>query len=401
MNTRSVAIVVPEFPKGGGVSNVAKFLFDIVSKSGNYKPKIVSLAVSRDDRASIKLVNPKTWKTGVRILKESDGDYKYLHAGTCFVEVEFQRYRPRPKLTKILNQYDLVQVVAGHPAWSLVARNARPPVALQVATLADVERAMKMFQGGGVVGAWRSLMTRTASYMGDRALRQADAVFVENEWMYNYVREEAPPTQTIFAPPGVDTDKFTPSAKPFDERDYILSVGRFGDPRKNVSLLFKAYDQLCKSYSQVPSLVLAGKTAPSVDDWLIAERLGIREHITFEKDVSQKCLLELYREAKLFVLSSDEEGLGLVLMEAMASGVPVVSTDCGGPATVVQDGHTGFLVPKGDSKALAEACRTLLRDSEKLQACGRNARQRMVDHFSEDATGDRFLEVYDELTRDT
>ena len=62
-------------------------------------------------------------------------------------------------------------------------------------------------------------------------------------------------------------------------------------------------------------------------------------------------LVELYRGAALLALSSDEEGLGLVILEAMASGIPVVSTACGGPQTSVVDGETGFLTPVGDAAA--------------------------------------------------
>jgi glycosyltransferase involved in cell wall biosynthesis len=238
--------------------------------------------------------------------------------------------------------------------------------------------------------------------MGDRALRQVDAVLVENSWMHDYVEETASSTQTIFAPPGVDAEQFTPSDTLFKERDYILSVGRFGDPRKNAPLLFKAYAKLRnQSQGHVPSLVIAGRTAPPEKAWAVAERHGVREHITFHKDVSRDRLIDLYREAKLFLLSSDEEGLGLVLLEAMACGVPVVSTDCGGPKTVVRESHTGTLVPTGDAEALARAAASLLRDDDTLYTYGKNARQRIVEHFSEDATAQRFFAVYDELMRST
>jgi glycosyltransferase involved in cell wall biosynthesis len=242
------------------------------------------------------------------------------------------------------------------------------------------------------------MMTKVATWLGDRALREVDTVFVENGWMQDYVEETAPYTQTVFAPPGVDAETFTPSSTPFEEREYLLSVGRFGDPRKNPSLLFRAYARMReKMRDQTPPLVLAGRTEPNSQVWEVAERAGVRDHITFLEDVSQERLVELYQEAKLFLLSSDEEGLGLVILEAMSCGVPVVSTACGGPSTVVQEGKTGRLVPPRNAEKLANASIDLLQDPSLLQSYGQNSRDRIVNQFSEEATIRQFLSVYENL----
>jgi glycosyltransferase involved in cell wall biosynthesis len=113
--------------------------------------------------------------------------------------------------------------------------------------------------------------------------------------------------------------------------------------------------------------------------------------------VSQDELATLYRNATLYVVSSDEEGLGLTILEAMASGRPVVSTACGGPSTTVVEGETGLLVPVGDAAALAEAMRSVLDAPARADRMGRKARERAEEQFSVRATGERFLEVYDHL----
>ena len=81
----------------------------------------------------------------------------------------------------------------------------------------------------------------------------------------------------------------------------------------------------------------------------------------------------------------------------MASGTPVVSTDCGGPSTLIEDGETGFLVPTGDAAALADRMAHVLTYPDKARALGRAGRERVDEHFSIEAAGDRFLQVYDEL----
>lgn len=393
-----VAIVVPSLHLGGGVSEVARVLYDCLSRSSRYCPEYVSVATSSNDSASLRLMSPKSWQEGIQAEKKLDNGIPFQHVGALFPEFQFQRYQARTKLSKILRSFDLVQVVAGHPAWGLVTSGIDCPVALQVATLARVERSMKIAEGGGLLGMWRVLMTKITDRLDQEALREMDVVLVENEWMLEHVEQKAPCTEVIFCPPGIDTSQFTPSGTPFDERDYILSVGRFGDPRKNPELLFQAYANLRECLGDTtPRLVLAGRTAPSPEAWELAEDLGVRDKITFHEDISTDRLSSLYREAKLFVLSSDEEGLGLVILEAMASGIPVVSTDCGGPATAVKPGETGTLVPTGDPSAMCEAMKTLLQSPPKLERFGERARQRTETVFSQKATGTRFLKVYDQL----
>lgn len=397
METSKVVILVPFFEREGGVSAVAHFLYGVLSESRYYAPRIISLASSSQDSVSSRLLSPSSWGGRTYRLGVHRG-IQYEHFGSSVAEFEPLRYAPRGELTETLNDFDLVQVVAGHPAWALVSVNLDVPVALQVATLARVERSMKMTEGDGLLGYWRGMMTYLTHQLGQYALRQVDTVFVENQWMLDHVSTTAPSTETIFAPPGIDTHQYSPSETPFSERDYILSVGRFGDRRKNVQLLFNAYARLHQDLrDDCPPLNLAGRTPPPQEVWAVAEEHGVRENITFHADVSERRLIKLYRKAKLFMLSSDEEGLGLVILEAMGCGIPVVSTRCGGPETAVQDGRTGRLVPVGDAGALASAARELLQSPQKLKSMGENARSRAVNVFSKEATGERFKRVYNQL----
>jgi glycosyltransferase involved in cell wall biosynthesis len=137
--------------------------------------------------------------------------------------------------------------------------------------------------------------------------------------------------------------------------------------------------------------------APTDAAWARAEALGIRDAVTFREDVSMDELARLYRTAALYVVSSDEEGLGLTILEAMASGRPVVSTACGGPSTTVLDGETGRLVPVGDAEALAGAMADVIGDPKRADAIGRRGRQRAEERFSTKATGHRFLKTYTQL----
>ena len=395
MNQRRVALVVPGLEEGGGVPVVALYLHRVLTRSGRYEPQLVSVPMSSTDASSVRLVDPASWVRGVKVRAGSWAGHAFRHVGAVLTEFEFQRCRPRSTLTRLLREYDLIQVVAGCPSWAHVALEAGRPVGLQVATLMNVERQTALRAARGPRRIWSRAMTRILTRMDASALRRVDRVFVENSWMLEHVNQAAGSAPVVFAPPGVDTDRFTPP----DRRDgegYILAVGRMSDPRKNVPLLFRAYRALIDRLDDAPPLVLAGNRGPTPSDWELTRELGISERVRFHADVSDSELVELYRGTSLYVLSSDEEGLGLVILEAMACGCPVVSTACGGPSTSVVEGETGYLVPVGDHAALAARLHDLLVAPDLRERMGRLARERAVEHFSLEATGRLFIDWYDE-----
>jgi glycosyltransferase involved in cell wall biosynthesis len=391
-----IAIVVHDLANTGGVGTVARFLRDVIGQSERFAADVFSVALGANDRASVRLRDPQTWTQGVQVRSETDGGVAYEHVGAVASEIEYCRYQPRAALTERLQDYDLVQVVAGTPAWAHVARSVEGPVTLQVATLAREERSWVLDGGWGPKVLWRQLMIRITDRLDHTALRHIDAAFVENQWMQDHLAEHMPPDDVLFAPPGVDTEQFSPGPPP-STGEHILSVGRFQDPRKNVMLLFEAYARLRDRADAVPPLVLAGRSAPTDEAWARAEALGIRDAVTLREDVSMEELVRLYQTAALYVVSSNEEGLGLTILEAMASGRPVVSTACGGPSTTVLDGETGRLVPVGDAEALAAAMDDILRTPERADAMGKRGREQVEQHFSMEATGRHFLDTYAQL----
>lgn len=395
-----VALLVPEFDVAGGVTGVGMFLRNVLQGSERYTPDVISLARGARDPAGSQLTRPSTWAHGAQVEERSWNGMSYRHVGARWSEFEFQRYRPRPALTELLQGYDLIQIVAGTPPWAHLSKHVDVPVALQVATLTTVERNGQSTDDPLPLRLWRSGMKHIVSHMERRVPSLVDAIFVENAWMYDHFRKRAGEDIVHFAPPGIDTEMYHPGDSSKSNGDYILCVGRLGDSRKNVRLLFEAHAQLIQKIDDAPRLVLAGLSGPTQEDWGWAETLGIRGHVEMHENVPEDELAALYRNAQLFVLSSNEEGLGLVLAEAMASGTPVVSTDCGGPSTLIEDGKTGFLVPTGDAEALADRMAHVLTHPEKARALGQAGRERVESKFSVEAAGERFLRVYDELVAD-
>lgn len=390
-----VAVIAPMISGGGGVATVAHFLYLTLATSGRYAPDLISVAMSATDETSTRLLSPKTWRNGPCITEGIWEGIPFRHAGAVAAEVEWQRYRPRRVLDKLLEDYDLIQIVAGTPTWALVAGACRQPVGLQVATLTASERGSALSQHTGWRRWWGRIMTAGDTVLERRAVRRADVIFVENDWMQRWASKQVGPQRVQLALPGVDTGRFYPSAD--RSGAYILSVSRFGDPRKNTALLLRAYRCLRQMVSDVPKLLLAGRSAPVDNLQQQVADLGLSGHVEIRQDVKPEDLADLYRGACLFVLSSDEEGLGLVVLEAMASGLPVVSTRCGGPEMVVVDGETGLLTPVGDAAALTSAMKRLLDAPDLRQHMGQRARRVAEDRFSYAAAGRIYLERYDLL----
>lgn len=390
----AIALVVPAFALGGGVPTVATFLHRVITESGRYTPEIISLALSARDANSLRLLSPASWTRGIQITISTAQGLSYRHVGALFAEFEFQRYQPRQALTNLLNQHALVQVVAGTPVWATATRQAHAPVLLFTATTTVHERRSILQHTTGWRRFWLTAMTRLTVRLEQSALSHASCVFAESDYTRRNLTSIVDSRRLCLGVPGIDTTLFRPSI--YQPHGYILSVGRFTDPRKNIRLLFTAYAHLRKRVSHPPRLVLVGQ-APAQPDWNHALSLGIADCIDIHQNVSQSHLADLYRAASLFVLSSDEEGLGLVILEAMSSGLPVVSTRCGGPETAIIHGETGMLTPVSDAAALADTIQSLLDDPILRQRMGQSGRQVAEERFSLAAAGRPFLERYDAL----
>jgi glycosyltransferase involved in cell wall biosynthesis len=125
----------------------------------------------------------------------------------------------------------------------------------------------------------------------------------------------------------------------------------------------------------------------------MAAELGIAERIHFAGWQRGENLENQYRKANLFVLPSRHEGMPNVVLEAMASGLPVLATRIAGNEELVLPGETGELVPAEDSPAIAAALGRLLPEAGLRQRMGLAGRQRAVEHFAWTSTARRYLEL--------
>lgn len=178
-------------------------------------------------------------------------------------------------------------------------------------------------------------------------------------------------------------------------RPTVVHVGRMAH-EKNVGFLLAVHAALLRREPRA-LLVLAGE-GPALS-WLErrAERLGIAESVRFVGYLDRaSALLDCYRAGDLFVFASRTETQGLVLLEAMALGVPVVSTAVGGTKDLLESGR-GVVVVEEQVEGFAEACAALLRDPEGRRAVGAEGRAFVDQEWSAAASAERMLGLYREL----
>jgi glycosyltransferase involved in cell wall biosynthesis len=395
-----IALVVPSLTQGGGVPAVARFLRETIERSQCFRVKLVSLSTSSSDPCSSNLARPRTLLRGATTAAGVWGGQDYVHVGAVGGELEFCRYRPRQALDAVLADCDLIQVVAGSPAWANAVVNRGKPVSLQVATRAKVERRRRDAKPGTLVDWWRKAMTCVTDKLDDRALRYVDAIQLENPWMLEYAQQINRKRSNVdirYASPGVNTELFFPLHQRLPLLNpYILCVGRLSDPRKNIGLLLEAFYQLPQALKHV-HLITAGASRPPKEYWAKVAAMGLQERVQHVDRPETADLVKLYQEASVFALSSDEEGLGVVILEAMASGIPVVATRCGGPDGIITEGVDGFLVPLDDSRAMADRLAFLCTDLERNKEMGIAARTMIEKRYADGVAGEAFISVWNKL----
>lgn len=177
----------------------------------------------------------------------------------------------------------------------------------------------------------------------------------------------------------------------------IGTVSRFSaikDPQN----LVRAFIELHATLGQTLPLRLCmiGDGPLRADCLRILAENGLAEHAWLPG--ARDDIPELLRAMDLFVLGSLREGISNTILEAMASGLPVIATRTGGNPELIIDGQTGSLVPVGDASALAEALATYVRTPALRQRAAQQARQAAVDEYSLATMTQRYLDVYKQLS---
>ncbi|MGH1394939.1 MAG: glycosyltransferase family 4 protein [Trichormus sp.] len=208
------------------------------------------------------------------------------------------------------------------------------------------------------------------------------------------------PNMVRMLPCAIDGDKFTPGAKlpelvtkyGLTDAKVIMTVARLwsGDIYKGVDVTIRALPKILQAFPEVKYLVIGrGDDQPRLAQ--LAQDLGVSDRVVFAGFVPTADLMAHYRLADAYIMPS-QEGFGIVYLEAMACGIPVLSGDNDGSADPLQDGKVGWRVPHRDPEAVAAACIEILQGKD--QRCdGQWLREQAIANFGQAALQQQLLSL--------
>ncbi len=244
--------------------------------------------------------------------------------------------------------------------------------------------------------------------VADRIIAATPAEQAQLHWLYG-----ADMSKVVIVPPGVDLERFTPMPSDEAKRQVgipcadrnIMFAGRI-EPLKGVDTLLRAMALIQERFPEVIEntcvAIIGGDPWAENPDAEMARlqslrhELNIHDIIFFLGAKDQELLPYYYAAAEMVVMPSHYESFGMVALEAMAMGRPVIASEVGGLAYLVQDGLNGFHVPSRDPEALADRIFALLTDDDCREAMGQEAR-RYAERFDWARIVGRMFNVYSEL----
>jgi glycosyltransferase involved in cell wall biosynthesis len=204
-----------------------------------------------------------------------------------------------------------------------------------------------------------------------------------------------PPSRIRVVVNGIDTAHFASAAgrTPRSTSGPMIGVLARLEPLKGILFLMQAMADICSEFPQARLLIGGeGRNRAALEDQ--ARSLDLSDRVVFAGALSEPA--SFYRQLDLFVLPSLDEAFGLVLLEAMAAGLPVIGTRVGGIPEILEHGRHGLLVEPASSRSIAEAIRTLWNDPERCRRMG-EAGRRNASRFDIARTAAELQAAYEDM----
>ncbi len=264
-------------------------------------------------------------------------------------------------------------------------------LALVVESHGDFEASVLERQGERAI--YCRLLTRAARF----SLQQADLLRAVSTATQRQLEKWSPAKSIVRFPAWTDMEVFL-SAGAEEKENFSQGILYAGvlTPLKGVHHLIAAFAALAAEFPEA-KLTLVGRAQNEIYTAELKRQVvdaGLTDRVCFAAPLPQADLASWMKHAAVLVLPSSSEGLGRVVIEAMAAATPVIGSDVGGIPELVEDGATGFLVPPGDERGLAEKLRWILKNPDQARRMGRRARDFAQQFFSTEAYLDGYRRVF-------
>jgi len=243
--------------------------------------------------------------------------------------------------------------------------------------------------------------------MYKKALAGATTVVAVSDYVKDRVKKDFG-IESVVIPLSVDSQKFEPApdkkalrhALGLPDSPVICMVSSIEDRRKRADMIIKAMPAILENVKDA-TLVLAGKTTPEIMSYLsgLAHDLGIEDHVTITGRLDDLKIRNYLAASDIFVLPSKEEAGGLVVLEAMATGLPVICSNSGGITEYIHDGYNGVLFDCDSVDDLADKVVGLIQDRNKAGSMAHNARELAASKYSWGSAVRQYMSIYKEAVK--
>lgn len=257
----------------------------------------------------------------------------------------------------------------------------------------------------GVFDFFRSavfiLMKPFLNFLSSRTLMRADKIVAINIYTRDMLVKRGVKIEIItIIPPGIDIVKF--QCFPYEEKTAIptefISVGYLLQ-RKGVDLLIQALKEVVKVNENVRLRIVGDGPQREALEKLVKE-LNVSDYVVFEGFVPNSDVQKYYQKAHIFVSMSRSESWGQMYLEAMACGLPVISSKNVGSESIIHDSEFGYLVAQEDVNGLAEKMVYLIEHPDMIASFGKKARQEVEEKYDWDKVIiPQYLELYNEMKK--
>lgn len=266
------------------------------------------------------------------------------------------------------------------------------PIVQMFHTLGEMKNRIALNQSERATAARITGETHIMHHVADRLIAATLAEEAQMVWLYHTNRDKI-----AIIPPGIDLERFQPIPKqvakkhvgiPINDKN-IIFAGRI-EPLKGIDTLLQAMAILQKRHPNVVqntcvAIIGGDPWAETVDGEMarlqeLRQQLDIHNLVTFLGSKDQDELPYYYAAAEMVIMPSHYESFGLVALEAMTMGTPVIASEVGGLAFLIKDGETGFHVPSRDPEALAGKIFELLCNPDCSDLLGSQARQHALQY---------------------
>lgn len=184
-----------------------------------------------------------------------------------------------------------------------------------------------------------------------------------------------------------------------DQNLKLLYIGRF-ERRRNIHFIFDIFSQVRKKKINATLYMIGTGDKDYIEDcWKYAESKNIKNHIVYQERMEQKYLAGIYSLADFFLLPTEYEIFGMVLLEAMYYRSVVLTTSNGGSSTLIDNGVNGFVFNLNDSREWADCIEKISKDKNAMTNICNLASQKIQDCFTWDSLAERFIEQYNKVLK--